>query len=103
MNDFLRLRFAHSLFSRSYSSTPRTEQDCLVPHGYEPDPSFAEWIHRQRTTYAAMLKDENPSPLVQERMKKLQELGFNFTVHTDKWMEHYEQLKQYKEAHGDCK
>lgn len=77
-------------------------QDCLVPHGYESDPSFAEWVHRQRTTYAAMLKEDEPSEIIMERMKKLQEIDFNFTVHTDKWMEYYEQLKLYKEKHGDC-
>ena len=73
-----------------------------MPHGYEPDPSFAEWIHRQRTTYAAMKKDKAPIALVVERMAKLEEMDFNFTVHSDKWMDHYEQLKKYKEDHGDC-
>jgi len=76
---------------------------CRVPHGYEEDPSFAEWIHRQRTTYASILKDpEETSALVKDRMKQLEELGFNFTVHSDKWMDHYEQLKLYKRNHGDC-
>lgn len=77
-------------------------QHCLVPHGYDVDPSFAEWIHRQRTTYISMLKEEKPSPLVQSRMAKLEEIGFNFTVHSDKWMDHWNMLKQYKEKHGDC-
>jgi hypothetical protein len=74
----------------------------LVPHGYDVDPSFAEWIHRQRTAYAAMLKEDKPNPLVQSRMVKLEEIGFNFTVHSDKWMDHWQMLKLYKEKHGDC-
>jgi Helicase associated domain len=74
----------------------------LVPHGYKPDPSFAEWIHRQRTGCAAMINDDNPNPLMQSRMVKLEEIGFNFTVHTDKWMDQYNMLKAYKEKHGDC-
>lgn len=73
-----------------------------MPHGYETDPSFAEWIHRQRTAYASMVKDEKPNPLVQSRIAKLEEIGFNFTVHSDKWMEQYLMLKAYKEKHGDC-
>jgi Helicase associated domain len=77
-------------------------QHCLVPHGYDVDPSFAEWIHRQRTTYISMLKEEKPSPLLQSRMEKLEEIGFNFTVHSDKWLDHWNMLKQYKEKHGDC-
>ena len=52
---------------------------CLVPHGYKEDPSFAEWIHRQRTTNASSRKG-TPNPLVEERMKKLESIGFVFTV-----------------------
>lgn len=74
----------------------------MVPHGYEVDPSFAEWIHRQRTTYASMLKEKIPNPMVLDRMNKLDELGFNFTVHSDKWMDHWMLLKEYKEKHGHC-
>lgn len=80
-----------------------THGDCLVPHGYEEDSAFAEWIHRQRTTYAAMIKSpDQTSELIKIRMTQLEGLGFNFTVHDDKWMEHYEQLKEYKVKHGDC-
>ena len=77
--------------------------DCLVPHGYEEDSAFAEWIHRQRTTYAAMIKNpDQTSDFIKMRMTQLEALGFNFTVHDDKWMEHYEQLKAYKSKYGDC-
>ena len=73
---------------------------CLVPHGYTVDPSFAEWIHRQRTTYASMLKATKVNPVVKERMERLTTMGFNFSVHSDKWMDHWKQLKDYKEKHG---
>lgn len=53
----------------------------MVPHGYYADPSFAEWIHRQRTTYASISKETEPkNAMVQDRMVKLEEMGFNFTV-----------------------
>ena len=55
-------------------------QNCLFPHGYKEDESFAEWIHRQRTTHASHQKSKKQNPLVEERMKKLQEIGFAFTV-----------------------
>ena len=42
------------------------------------------------------------NPLVEQRMKQLEELGFHFTVHADKWIEHWEELKEYREIHGDC-
>ena len=78
-------------------------QDCLVPHGYSEDPSFAEWIHRQRTTYAMMLKQSNPNLMVKERMEKLLKIGFNFTVHSDKWLDHYKMLEAYKMKHNHCR
>ena len=49
-----------------------------------------------------MIKEEKPNPLVQSRVAKLEEIGFNFTVHSDKWMDQYLMLKAYKEKHGDC-
>jgi Helicase associated domain len=80
--------------------------DCLVPHGYPEDPSFAEWVHRQRTTHAHMLKEDerhhHHNPLVEQRMKQLEDLGFHFTVHADKWKEHFDELKRYNEIHGHC-
>lgn len=82
--------------------------DCMVPHGYQIDPSFAEWIHRQRTTYAHMVKDEEAThtkhhnPLIEDRMKQLEDLGFHFTVHADKWMEHWRELEHFRDTHGHC-
>jgi hypothetical protein len=52
--------------------------DCLVPHGYPEDRSFAEWIHRQRTTYAHHIKEGRTNQVTEERVKKLEEIGFNF-------------------------
>ena len=72
----------------------------LVPHAYSKDPSFAEWIHRQRTTHASMLKAKKVNPVVKERMEQLKAMGFNFTVHSDKWVDHWNQLKEYKSKHG---
>ena len=84
---------------------------CLVPHGYASDPSFAEWIHRQRTTYATMINNNNNNTTTtlastesnhtaRQRMDVLQQLGFNFTVHSDKWTDHWHMLKAYREKHG---
>jgi hypothetical protein len=86
---------------------------CLVPHGYATDPSFAEWIHRQRTTYASMNNNNNTTTTTttttssaennltfRERMDMLQQLGFNFTVHSDKWTDHWHLLKAYRDKHG---
>lgn len=52
--------------------------DCLVPHGYKDDPSFAEWIHRQRTTFALHIKEGRVNAMIEDRMQKLEAMGFNF-------------------------
>jgi len=42
--------------------------------------SFAEWIHRQRTTIAAYNKSSKPNANLEERKKRLEDIGFVFTV-----------------------
>eukprot|EP00980_Cylindrotheca_fusiformis_P021504 scaffold8353_cov138-Cylindrotheca_fusiformis.AAC.35 len=76
--------------------------DAMVPHGYIEDPSFGEWVHRQRTSYTTYMrsKDKKPNTLLEGRFAKLKAIGFNFTVHEDKWMEHFNQLKEYRQSHG---
>lgn len=74
--------------------------DALVPHGYKKDPSLAEWCHRQRTAYTKNEKEGKPNPLLEKRIAMLKEAGFNFTVHNDKWMEQWHQLKEYRKKHG---
>ncbi|GKY98276.1 hypothetical protein MPSEU_000785200 [Mayamaea pseudoterrestris] len=73
----------------------------LVPHGFPADPSFAEWIHRQRTTYATHLKEGRKNRMVEERMRQLEELGFHFRVHVDKWEDHYRELQMYSQQNGN--
>ena len=59
-------------------------------------------MHRQRTTYAHITQEDHLNPKVVERVKQLEALDFHFTVHADKWMEHWHELKEYKEIHGHC-
>jgi Helicase associated domain len=79
---------------------------CNVPSGYQPDPAFAEWIHRQRTTYHFMKKDKAQGKVVnrtmEDRFEKLRHIGFLFQVQSNKWMDHWRQLKTYREANADC-
>lgn len=76
--------------------------DAMVPHGYKEDPSFGEWVHRQRTSYTTYMRSQKKklNTLLEGRIEKLKAVGFNFTVHEDKWLEHFEQLKEYRQLHG---
>ena len=103
-----------------------THGNTMVPHGYKVDPSLAEWVHRQRTTFALhekQLSNPDDGPIdresdntqkrkkanddainskVQERMAKLESIGFAFCVQDDNWRERWEQLLAYKEQRGHC-
>jgi len=106
-------------------------RDCLVPKRYQANPKLGTWVDTQRVQYKKMLKkiadiqhkkqhgetmDDNASegsggkeppgtPLVgrltQERIQRLQNLGFVWSLRDD-WAKHYEELKAYKQIHGHC-
>lgn len=79
---------------------------CNVPHSYKVDPSFGEWIHRQRTAFHKIQKDKAKgkliNPTVEERCQRLEKLGFLFQIQSCKWMDQWRALKEYKEKHSDC-
>lgn len=76
--------------------------DCLIPHGYDPDPSLAEWVHRQRVGLSKVNPETEENAIIRDRYLRLQEVGFNFHVQEDKWQEMYEELVMYKQKHGHC-
>jgi len=77
-------KHGHDDFGRTMESTSKT----------------GRWVHRQRVAYKA-------GNLDQEKIDKLKSVGFTFDQGNLKsdakpWTEQYEELKQYKEANGDC-
>jgi len=85
--------------------------DCLVPHGYQPNPSLAEWVHRQRCTWVLYHKgrirqnrkaDRDNLAMFKARFDRLEEVGFAFKVKEGSWGDRLEELRAYREAYGDC-
>ena len=77
-------KHGHDDFGRTMESTSKT----------------GRWVHRQRVAYKAGNLDD-------EKVEKLKSIGFTFdqgNLKTDvkPWTEQYEELKQYKEANGNC-
>ena len=77
-------KHGHDDFGRTMESTSKT----------------GRWVHRQRVAYKAGSLDK-------EKVDKLKSIGFTFDqgnlkIDAKPWNEQYEQLKQYKEANGDC-
>jgi hypothetical protein len=50
-----------------------------------------------------LLKEGKPSTMTTERIRALEELGFIWSMcdHVD-WEDRLEELRQYKQKHGDC-
>uniref|UniRef100_A0A7S3P091 Helicase-associated domain-containing protein n=1 Tax=Amphora coffeiformis TaxID=265554 RepID=A0A7S3P091_9STRA len=101
--------------------------NCLVPKRSKEDPKLGTWVDTQRVQYKKMKKkladqgvpfdEQKPSPeemleakaqnkpvvgrLTEDRIRRLNELGFVWSLRDD-WMKHYEELKQFKQEHGHC-
>ena len=70
--------------------------ECNVPRQYKPNPPLGQWVRTQR----ALRKKCKLEP---ERERLLTELGLVWEPHEEAWKEMFQQLKEYKEAHGgDC-
>ena len=70
--------------------------DCNVPNTYKENPPLGKWVAMQRVLRKKCKLDP-------ERERLLAELGFVWDPHAEAWEEMFQQLKEYKEAHGgDC-
>jgi hypothetical protein len=79
----------------------RQHGHCLVPNSYKENPSLAEWVKRQRYQYKLKTLGERNS-MTQERIMKLEKLGFVWNSHDQLWEERLNDLKLYFEINGDC-
>lgn len=78
--------------------------DCLVPNRYPGNPQLGSWVSTQRRQYKFYQEDQRP-PMTQERIELLENLGFVWATRDPRhvpWDTRLEQLKKYKEIHGDC-
>ena len=72
-----------------------THGDCEVPKGYSENPSLALWVKTQRKAY----KKQQLSP---DKIKLLEDIGFDWVPLKSQWHKAYDELVQYKLAHGNC-
>jgi hypothetical protein len=74
--------------------------NCLVPQQYPENPQLGTWVSNQRKQYRLM-KEDKPSPMTPERVKKLEEFGFVWSIfsHDSHWDSRYEELRAYAAAH----
>lgn len=76
--------------------------DCLVPNKYADNPQLGTWVNKQRTQYKRMMEG-NPSSMTPERARALERLGFVWSKRDlVDWYSRLDELKLYKQQHGDC-
>uniref|UniRef100_UPI00214BFF36 helicase associated domain-containing protein n=1 Tax=Chlamydia suis TaxID=83559 RepID=UPI00214BFF36 len=69
---------------------------CKVPHRYPQNPQLASWVRNQRT-------DFKEGKLAEDRVARLEEIGFVWDVLKEVWEENFLELKRFREEHGHCK
>ncbi|GFH61993.1 hypothetical protein CTEN210_18469 [Chaetoceros tenuissimus] len=74
---------------------------CNVPKQHHANKSLAHWVQSQRRQYKAMM-DGSKSQIVEERIKKLESIGFEWTPMKDAWNDRFEELKIFKARYGHC-
>jgi len=72
----------------------RRHKNCMVPQEYATDRTFGLWVAKQRTLY-------NRGVLGEDRMHLLRELGFEWNPLEQSFQKRYEELKAFKEKHGN--
>ncbi|WP_231911662.1 DEAD/DEAH box helicase [Chlamydia suis] len=69
---------------------------CKVPWGYPQNPSLGVWVKVQRKTFKS-------GELSEDRIARLEELGFVWDVTEEAWEKNFLELKRFQEGHGHCK
>lgn len=77
--------------------------DSLVPWNYTENESLGLWVVKQRRNFKVrqLGVDSREAILSNERIHKLDEIGFIWDVFEAQWFERLQELKAYKQNHGD--
>jgi superfamily II DNA or RNA helicase len=73
----------------------RTHNDCRVPVRWRDNPQLGRWVDKQRQAKKDKRIGEN-------RIGRLEELGFVWDPFDKYWEEMYSTLERYRKRHGDC-
>ena len=75
--------------------------NCLVPTVYPKNQALGTWVANQRAQYR-LRREGKHSFLTEERIKKLEDLGFEWSPLGNSWDDRYDELDVYKNKHGNC-
>ena len=72
-----------------------TNGDCTVPKKWQENPELGIWCGTQKYNYAR-------NNLSQDRIQRLEQLGFAWNQFSTAWEQMFAALTTYKQRHGDC-
>ena len=64
---------------------------------------LANWCHMQRLEYGIYQIDRKYSFLTPYRVRNLEEIGFEWNVLQQRWLEQFERLKEFRRKYGHCR
>eukprot|EP00980_Cylindrotheca_fusiformis_P019767 scaffold6927_cov93-Cylindrotheca_fusiformis.AAC.5 len=70
---------------------------CRVPQKCEPKGSLSQWVKRQRYH-----RKHKPEIISEERIRKLDEIGFVWDAQELVWHTRFDELLEFKRSHGHC-
>ena len=76
--------------------------DCCVPQNYDDNPSLGTWVNMQRVYFNNSIKNGNRISITEDRIRKLDSIGFCWDLHQDAWSKRFHELELYKQQNGDC-
>ena len=68
---------------------------CRVPRGFSENPKLITWVQEQRTVYKR-------GKLSEDKISRLENIGFDWDPYETLWNEMYEELRIYDKKKGDC-
>ncbi|KAL7541910.1 hypothetical protein ACHAXR_011358, partial [Thalassiosira sp. AJA248-18] len=88
----------HRSWDEQFAALQRYKKEhgnCLVPNKYSDDPKLGRWVHNQR-------RDAKLGEMTDNRIARLQSIGFIFNLLEYIWDEQFAALQRYKNEHGHC-
>ena len=75
----------------------------IVPWNYTNNEALGLWVRKQRRNYKVtqMGGVSRESIISKDRIQKLDDLGFIWDLHEAQWLERLQELRIYKQNHGD--
>mmetsp|Transcript_24709 Transcript_24709/g.42269 ORF Transcript_24709/g.42269 Transcript_24709/m.42269 type:complete len:449 (-) Transcript_24709:164-1510(-) len=78
--------------------------NCKVPARYKANPKLGRWVMTQRRQFTLLMQGF-PSALTAERIRRLESVGFTWSVRPEPvstWNKKFQELKAYKATYGNC-